>query len=142
MRSWKRPPEPPCPTINPRVPLMVSSHSPLCQGLPKNPPSCLPSPLSCHRAVPWIFCHFPDTNQRPLPGQAKQAGKDTSMAVLEFYLLMFYFTGRPAWGKEVARIEAWPSTVETEHLSSKSLLAPRKSLLCFQGPRERGELCM
>lgn len=62
------------------------------------------------------------------------------MAVLEFYLLMFYFTGRLAWGKEVARIEAWPLTVGTADLSSKSLLAPRRSLLCFQGPWERGEL--
>lgn len=62
------------------------------------------------------------------------------MAGLEFYLLMFYFTGSLAWGKEVAKIEVWPLMVEAVGLSSKSLLAPRKSLLCFQGPWERGEL--
>lgn len=115
---------------------MVSSQSPSCQGLPKPLPHPFsPSSLSCHQDLLWIFCHFSDRNQRPLLGQAKQAGRETSMAVLEFYLLMFYFTGSLAWGKEVARIEAWPLMVQTVELSSKSLLAPRKSLLCFQGER-------
>lgn len=46
--------------------------------------------------------------QHPLPSQAKQAGKETTEVVLEFYLLMFYFTGRFTRGGEVARVEAWP----------------------------------
>lgn len=102
---------------------MVSSHSPHIRAFPSPLSSLLPLPVLCQA--------FSATSQAgidvALPCQAKQAGKETSMAALGFYLLMFYFTGRE---------RRWQALMaEAVDLSSKSLLAPGKSLLCFQGAR-------
>lgn len=91
----------------------------LLTGSSRSPPwQCCPESLGC-RFSSSFFSHngaAMDTllvltwSCESAPGSPSRPSETTEV-VLEFYLLMFYFTGRFTWGREVARVEAWPFRV-------------------------------
>lgn len=81
-------------------------------SLVTSPPLPFPALKPCYR---YAVSSYLDTNQHPLPGQAKQVGNGSTMVVLEFCLLRF-----------------WPFMVQNANMNRKSfLLASRNNLLCF-----------